>query len=60
MTFIDSTGINTLLRAHRILHGAGGWLRLSCIPAAPLRAMRIVGLGHVIDMYDTLEAALRT
>ncbi|MFF7361211.1 anti-sigma factor antagonist [Streptomyces sp. NPDC008125] len=60
VAFIDSTGINALLRAHRALHLAGGWLRLSSIPDAPLRVMKIVGLGHVIDMYPTLEAALRT
>nr|WP_299537375.1 STAS domain-containing protein [uncultured Streptomyces sp.] len=59
LTFIDSTGINTLLHAHRIFHGAGGRLRLSSIPDAPPRALRTVGLGHVIDVYDTLEAALR-
>jgi anti-anti-sigma factor len=60
ISLTDSTGINALIRAHRILHAAGGWLRLSSVPDAPLRAMKIVGLDQVIDMYPTLEAALRT
>ncbi|MFG2593887.1 STAS domain-containing protein [Streptomyces sp. NPDC048438] len=60
VTFIDSTGINALLRASHTLHAAGGWLRLSSIPDAPLRALKVVGLDQVIDMYPTLEAALRT
>ncbi|SHM86250.1 STAS domain-containing protein [Actinacidiphila paucisporea] len=58
--FIDSSGITALLRANRSLRAAGGWLRLSSIPEGPLRVMRIVGLDHVIDVYPTLHAALRT
>ncbi|MDQ0791533.1 STAS domain-containing protein [Streptomyces sp. B1I3] len=60
ITFTDSTGINALLRANRTLQAAGGWLRLSSIPDTSLRPMEIVGLNQVIDMYPTLEAALRT
>ncbi|MEU1091030.1 STAS domain-containing protein [Streptomyces sp. NPDC005892] len=60
VTFTDSTGINALLRASGTLRAAGGWLRLSSVPDAPLRVMRMVGLDHVIDVYPTLEAALRT
>ncbi|MDQ1035345.1 anti-anti-sigma factor [Streptomyces sp. V3I8] len=59
VTFTDSTGINALLRANRSLHAAGGWLRLSSVPATPLQTMQIVGLDQVIDVYPTLEAALR-
>ncbi|WUH88911.1 STAS domain-containing protein [Streptomyces sp. NBC_00433] len=60
ISFIDSTGIAALLHGNRTLHAAGGWLRLSSIPGAPLRAMEIVGVDHVIDVYPTLHAALQT
>jgi anti-anti-sigma factor len=60
ITFTDSTGITALLRANRTLSAAGGWLRLSGVGDVPLRAMRIVGVDHVIDVYPTLDAALRT
>ena len=60
VTFTDSTGINALLLANRTLQAAGGWLRLSSVPDVPLRTMQIVGLDHVIDVYPTREAALRT
>ncbi|MEV7297405.1 STAS domain-containing protein [Streptomyces microflavus] len=60
VTFIDSTGINALLRASRSLQAAGGWLRLSSVPDHPLQILEIVGIDQVIDIYPTLEAALRT
>ncbi|MFE9687954.1 STAS domain-containing protein [Streptomyces sp. NPDC006285] len=60
VTFTDSSGITALLRANRNLQAAGGWLRLSSLPDSPLQAMEIVGVDHVIGIYPTLEAALRT
>lgn len=60
ITFTDSTGINALLGANRTLRAAGGWLRLSSVPDAPLRAMKIVGVDRVIALYPTLDAALQT
>jgi anti-anti-sigma factor len=60
VTFTDSTGITALLSANRTLHAAGGWLRLSSVPEGTLRVMQIVGVDHVIDVYPTLDAALRT
>lgn len=60
ISFIDSSGISALFRANRTLHAAGGWLRLSSIPGIPLRAMEIVGVDQVIDVYPTLDAALQT
>ncbi|SHM86352.1 STAS domain-containing protein [Actinacidiphila paucisporea] len=60
ITFIDSSGITALLRASHTLRAAGGWLRLSSVPDTPLRAMRIVGIDQVIDVYPSLGGALRT
>jgi anti-sigma B factor antagonist len=60
VTFTDSTGINALLGGNRTLRAAGGWLRLSSVSDAPLRAMKIVGVDRVIALYPTLDAALQT
>jgi anti-anti-sigma factor len=60
VTFTDSTGINALLGANRTLRAAGGWLRLSSVSDAPLRTMKIVGVDRVIDVYPSLDAALRS
>lgn len=60
VTFLDSTGINALLRANSNLRAAGGWIRLGNVPATPLRVIRMVGLDQVIQTYPTLDAALRT
>lgn len=60
VTFTDSTGINAVLGANRTLRAAGGWLRLSSVPDAPLRTMKIIGVDRVIDIYPTLDAALQT
>ena len=58
VTFMDSTGINLLIAAHRTLTGAGGWLRLAA-PTEPVRRlMQIVGVDAVIDCRDTLRQAL--
>ncbi|MEU0041442.1 STAS domain-containing protein [Streptomyces sp. NPDC006333] len=56
--FMDSTGINIFITAHRDLAEASGWLR----PAAPttpvLRTIQLVGADAVIDCRETLRQAL--
>lgn len=56
--FMDSSGINILISAHRALTGAGGWLRLAALSAPVLRTVQIVGLDTVIDCHPTLDQAL--
>ncbi|WP_265558973.1 STAS domain-containing protein [Streptomyces hygroscopicus] len=60
VTFMDSSGINTLITAHRAAQGDLGWLRLVG-PTEPVRrVMQIVGLDTVIACYPTLREALST
>ncbi|MEU0900376.1 STAS domain-containing protein, partial [Streptomyces massasporeus] len=60
VTFMDSTGINILILAHRALDDAGGSLRLAA-PAEPVtRVMHITGLDTIIDSRPTLDQALNT
>ncbi|QTD95847.1 STAS domain-containing protein [Streptomyces cyanogenus] len=58
VTFMDSSGINILLVAHRALSEAGGWLRLAAVGEAVMRTISIVGVDAVIDCRDTLRQAL--
>ena len=57
VTFMDSSGINVLLNAHRELTPAG-WLRLAGVQGAVLRTLQIVGVDTVIPCYPSLPEAL--
>ncbi|MFC8146788.1 STAS domain-containing protein [Streptomyces paradoxus] len=58
VTFMDSTGINIFIAAHRALTEAGGWIRLAAPSEAVLRLLQIVGVDAVIDCRETLRQAL--
>ncbi|MER8010235.1 STAS domain-containing protein [Streptomyces sp. NPDC094149] len=58
-TFMDSTGINILIAAHRTHTQANGWLRLAAPTGSVRRTMEIVGVDDVIDCRETLHQALR-
>ncbi|MEU4037820.1 STAS domain-containing protein [Streptomyces collinus] len=58
VTFMDSSGINILIAAHRTLTDTGGWLRLARPTAPVLRTLTIVGIDTVIDCHTTLPEAL--
>ncbi|MGV9937229.1 STAS domain-containing protein [Streptomyces olivaceoviridis] len=58
VTFIDSSGINIFIAAHRALSEAGGWLRLAAIGESVMRTLSLVGLDAVIDCRETLRQAL--
>ncbi|MCS0603587.1 STAS domain-containing protein [Streptomyces sp. LP11] len=58
VSFMDSSGINILISAHRSLTEAGGWLRLAAPSAPVLRTVQIVGLDAVIDCHPTVDQAL--
>lgn len=58
VTFMDSTGINIFIAAHRSLTEAGGWIRLAAPTQAVLRLLQIVGVDTFIDCRETLRQAL--
>ncbi|MET9498418.1 STAS domain-containing protein [Streptomyces sp. NPDC006552] len=58
VTFLDSSGLNILLSAHRNATDAGGWLRLAGTNANVLRILQIVGVDTIIGLYPTVPAAL--
>ncbi|MGW6732410.1 STAS domain-containing protein [Streptomyces sp. NPDC055013] len=58
VTFMDSSGINVLLTAHREASATHGWLRLACPRDAVLRVLQLVGVDTLIDCYPTVDQAL--
>ncbi|MFF3313523.1 STAS domain-containing protein [Streptomyces sp. NPDC002952] len=58
VTFMDSSGINIFLTAHRALSEAGGWLRLAAPREAVMRTLSLIGADAVIDCRETLRQAL--
>jgi anti-anti-sigma factor len=58
VTFMDSSGINVLIAAHKSMSGAHGWLRLAGPQASVLRLSELVGLDQVISCHPTVEQAL--
>ncbi|MET8012911.1 STAS domain-containing protein [Streptomyces sp. NPDC005271] len=58
VAFMDSSGINIFIAAHRALSEASGWLRLASPTDAVLRTLQLVGLDTVIDCREPLDDAL--
>ena len=50
VTFMDSSGIAVLLRAHRHMCQLGGNLRVTAIPVQPRRVLDAAGMGRIITL----------
>ena len=60
VTFMDSTGLNTLLAARRPLESSGKRLAIACRPdGAAADTFRLTALDRVFDLYEDRETALR-
>ncbi|NEA68077.1 STAS domain-containing protein [Streptomyces sp. SID12488] len=60
VTFMDSSGINVFVAAHRQTSDAQGWLRIAGAQDPVLHVLQLVGLGTVIPCHPTVEQALDT
>jgi anti-sigma B factor antagonist len=58
VTFIDSTAIGVLVRAHRGAVEARGSLRLVCTDKNVLRILAFAGLDEKLTIHETLDEAL--
>ncbi|CAL9669052.1 MULTISPECIES: STAS domain-containing protein [unclassified Streptomyces] len=56
--FLDSSGINVLICAHRAAESRGVWLRLAAPREAVARVLRLVGVDALIPCYPSAEQAL--
>ena len=50
VTFMDSSGIAVLLRAHQRMGQLDGRLTVSSIPAQPRRVLDAAGVGRIISL----------
>ncbi|MFI6808046.1 STAS domain-containing protein [Streptomyces luteogriseus] len=58
VTFMDSSGINVLIVAHRAAEDAEGWLRLAGLQESVQRVLELVGIDALIPCRSTVEQAL--
>jgi anti-anti-sigma factor len=52
VTFIDSSGLRTLMRLHRICDAAGGRLVLHHVPPRAARVLQACGLDQVLSIVS--------
>lgn len=55
--FCDSSGLHTLLAAHKRAHADGGELAL-VFPPTPLRVFALTGIDRMIPNFTTLDEAV--
>ncbi|MER6076212.1 STAS domain-containing protein [Streptomyces sp. NPDC001817] len=58
VTFMDSSGINVFVTAHRRASGAQGWLRIAGAQDSVVRLLHLVGVDEIIPCHPTLQQAL--
>lgn len=57
--FLSSAGISMLVETHRLTERAGMSLRVVAEGPATSRPMRMMSLDDIIDMYPTVDEAVR-
>jgi anti-anti-sigma factor len=60
VSFMDSTGLTTLLVAHRNLTGQGSRIALAQVRQPVLRVLDLTGVDTVIPLYASVDQALQT
>ncbi|MEW2128566.1 STAS domain-containing protein [Streptomyces sp. NPDC058369] len=58
VTFLDSSGINVLIRVHQQLSEAGFRLRIAAPTDTVRRVLSLVGIDTLIPCHSTLDDAL--
>lgn len=57
LSFIDSSALSVLMRAHRALHRNGGTLALVSPSSSVARVLELIDIAHVIPVYASLNEA---
>ena len=60
VTFMDSTMLRELLRAHKDLQGAGNRLVIAAAQPAVRRLLELTGTSGLFELAEDREAAFRT
>ncbi|MEU5184677.1 STAS domain-containing protein [Streptomyces longwoodensis] len=58
VTFMDSSGLNVFIAAHRQASSVGGWVRIAAAQQAVLRILQLVGIDTLITCHPSVEQAL--
>ncbi|MFC5957778.1 STAS domain-containing protein [Streptomyces pratens] len=58
VTFMDSSGINTLIVAYENVTAANGWIRIAAPTTPVLRVLQLVRVDDLITCYPDLSQAL--
>ncbi|MGW2218950.1 STAS domain-containing protein [Nonomuraea sp. NPDC001684] len=58
LTFMDSSGLHVLLRAHDDVHDTGGSLRLAAVRDIPARILQITGVWDTLHIHACVEEAV--
>jgi len=59
VSFLDSSGLGVLVMVHRRIRAVGGSLRLAACQPEVVSIFHITALDRVIEMFPTVEDALR-
>jgi len=59
LDFIDAAGIGCLVHVAKIARAEGGWIRLIRVEQRHLRLLRILRLGRMLPVHESLEDAVR-
>jgi len=58
VTFMDSSGLNVFVAAHRQARTSEGWVRIAGAQESVLRVLQMTEVDSIISCYPTLERAL--
>ncbi|WP_369217111.1 STAS domain-containing protein [Streptomyces flavofungini] len=58
VTYLDSSGTNVFVAAHRVMNDVGGWLRIAGARESVRRVIELIGLDLAVDCHPTLQQAL--
>jgi anti-sigma B factor antagonist len=58
ITFMDSTGISSVLTAHRAAQARGAVVAVIAPSDIAMRVLQLIGVEHLLHIYDTIEEAL--
>jgi anti-anti-sigma factor len=60
LTFMDTTGLRVIVKAHAHAQESGGTVTLAGVSGAPLQVLQITGLHKRLPVLETLDEALST
>jgi anti-sigma B factor antagonist len=57
VSMCDSSGLNLMVRIHRLATRGGGWLRIAAPQPGVRRSLEVTNLIQLLPVYDSVSAA---